>query len=167
MKTLNSFRRIDETEYALSTDKVNMLYYHLPKHFQGEYRSYETPRLCTILQGSKDVRINQSQQFTYRKEQCVLLPPHANVHMSMSEFTKALVYEFSEDVLQDVSARVGDQLEVKASLDHDYSHFQMDYLQDRIYTLHGRAQEILRSNDSNIPFLLDLVTQEMVYTEST
>ncbi|EOG9061170.1 hypothetical protein ACLK5F_001927 [Vibrio fluvialis] len=77
MKTLNSFRRIDETEYALSTDKVNMLYYHLPKHFQGEYRSYETPRLCTILQGSKDVRINQSQQFTYRKEQCVLLPPHA------------------------------------------------------------------------------------------
>ncbi|MBY7764291.1 AraC family transcriptional regulator [Vibrio fluvialis] len=163
MKTLNSFRRIDETEYALSTDKVNMLYYHLPKHFQGEYRSYETPRLCTILQGSKDVRINQSQQFTYRKEQCVLLPPHANVHMSMSEFTKALVYEFSEDVLQDVSARVGDQLEVKASLDRDYSHFQMDYLQDRIYTLHGRAQEILRSNDSNIPFLLDLVTQEMVY----
>lgn len=163
MKTLNSFRRVDETEYALSTDKVNVLYYHLPKHFQGEYRSYETPRLCTILQGSKDVRINQSQQFTYRKEQCVLLPPHANVHMSMSEFTKALVYEFSEDVLDDVSARVGDQLEVEASLDHDYSHFQMDNAQDRIFALHDRAQEILHSNDTNIPFLLDLVTQEMVY----
>ncbi|QXO16049.1 MULTISPECIES: helix-turn-helix domain-containing protein [Vibrio] len=163
MKTLNSFHRVDETQYALSTGKVNLLHYHLPKHFQGEYRCFETPRLCTILQGEKHIRINQSESLNYHKEQCVLLPPHANVMMSMPEFTEALVYEFSEDVLEDVSARVNEQLEVDTSLQAENGHFQLSGLQDRMSALHLRTLEILRSNDSNIPFLIDLVTQEMVY----
>lgn len=163
MKTLNSFRRIDETQHALSTGKVNLLHYHLPKHFQGEYRCYETPRLCTILQGEKQILVNHAESLSYQKEQCVLLPPHANVLMSMPEFTEALVYEFSEDVLEEVGARVTDQLEVDISLQADHSHFQLSGLQDRMHALHQRTLEILRSNDNNIPFLLDLVTQEMVY----
>lgn len=163
MKSLNSFCRIDETQYALSTDSVNMLYYDLPKHFQGEYRSYETPRLCTILQGTKEVHINQSEQFVYRKEQCVLLPPHSNVYMSMSEYTKALVYEFSDKLVDTVSAKVGDMLELNTHSQLDYRQFKLEGLQDRIYTLHARAQEVLLTSNENVHFLLDLTCQEMVY----
>ncbi len=163
MKKLSSFCRVDETQYALSTNKVNMLYYDLPKHFQGEYHSYETPRLCTILQGTKQVHINHSEQFLYRKEQCVLLPPHSTVFMSMSEYTQALVYEFSDSIVQEVSARVCDNLEFDAPNDLDYRHFRVERLQDRIHSLHARVQDILHSGDQNVDFLLDLTCQEMVY----
>lgn len=163
MNKLSSFSRVDETQFALSTRNVNMLYYDLPKHFKGEYNSYEAPRLCTILQGTKQVHINQSEQFSYQKEQCVLMPPHSTVYMSMSEYTKALVYEFSDDLLEDVSGKVSDQLEFDAPADFDYRHFKLEQVQNRIQTLHFRVQDILRSDDKNIDFLLDLTCQELVY----
>ncbi len=163
MKKLNSFCRVDETQYALSTNKVNMLYYDLPKHFQGEYHSYEAPRLCTILHGTKQVHINQSEQFLYQKEQCVLLPPHSTVHMLMSEYTQALVYEFNDGIVEEVSARVCDNLEFDAPRDLDYRHFKIERLQDRIHVLHHRVQEILHSEDKNVEFLLDITCQELVY----
>lgn len=163
MKTLNSFCRVSETEYSISTKKVNLLYYHLPENFHGEYRSYDAPRLCTILQGTKDVQINQSQKFRYQKEQCVLLSPHSNVYMSMPTATKALVYEFSDSILDEVSTSVGEHLELDAVPKLDYGNFQLEHLENRIDILHRRAHEILLSDDSNIPFLIDLVSQEMVY----
>ncbi len=163
MRKLHSFSRLDETQFALSTDKVNMLYYDLPKHFQGEYHSYEAPRLCTILQGTKEVHINQSEQFTYHKEQCVLLPPHSTVHMSMSEYTRALVYEFTDDIIDDVINRVSDQLEFDVPTHLDYNRFTLEQVQSRIYALHNRVQEILGSEDKNIDFLLDITCQELVY----
>ncbi len=163
MKKLNTFSRVDETQFAFSTNKVNMLYYDLPKHFQGEYNSYAAPRLCTILRGTKEVHINQSEQFRYQKEQCVLLPPHSTVYMSMSEYTQALVYEFSDDIVEDVSARVCDQLEFDVAIDLDYNHFKLEQLHSRIHALHERTQDILLSDDKNIDFLLDLTCQELVY----
>ncbi len=164
MKILNSFCRIAETEYALSTDKVNLLYYHLPLHFQGEYRSYDTPRLGTILQGAKDVRINHSEQFTYRKDQFVLLPPHASVYMTMPQETRALVYEFSDVLLNEVNSKVCESLEVQpARQPPEYSQFHVEKLDGRLLELHERTQLIVSGDDVNLNFLLDLICQEMVY----
>ncbi len=163
MKKLSSFSRVDETQLALSTSKVNMLYYDLPKHFQGEYQTYDAPRLCTILRGTKEVHINQSEQFIYQKEQCVLLPPHSKVYMSMSESTQALVYEFSDEILDEVSSKVSDQLEFDIPADLDYSQFKLEQLESRIYALHDRVKEILVSDDNSIDFLLNLTCQELIY----
>lgn len=163
MKTIHSFCRVDETQYALATDKVNLLYYQLPKHFSGEYHCYDRPRLCTILQGSKEVRINQYQPFRYSKQQCVLLSPYTDVHMSMSEPTRALVYEFSDSLVDSVIDQVEDTLEVKPTLDPKIGSFQLDKLDERLFSLHVRTQEILCSGDANLSFLLDLVSQELVY----
>ncbi|NGZ13922.1 helix-turn-helix transcriptional regulator [Vibrio aestuarianus] len=163
MKSLNSFCRIAETEYALSTDKVNILYYDLPKHFHDEYRSYDAPRLCTILQGHKEVVINQAEQFSYQREQCVLLPPHSTVYMSMTEYTKALVYEFSDEIVDGVRSQVSEQLEVDCEVKFDHNQFQLEQLQDQLLNTHVRVQSILQSRDNNITFLLDLTCQELVY----
>ncbi len=163
MKKLSNFSRVDETQFALTTRNVNMLYYDLPQHFQGEYRSYEEPRLCTILRGTKEVHINQSEQFTYQKEQCVLLPPHSTVYMSMSEYTQALVYEFSDEMVESVSAKVCDQLEFDTAADINQNYFKLEQLQSRVHALHTRVQDILNSDDKNVDFLLDLTCQELVY----
>lgn len=163
MRTIHSFSRVDETQYALATDKVNLLYYHLPKHFSGEYHCYDMPRLCTILQGSKEVRINQHQPFRYSKQQCVLLSPYTDVHMSMPEPTNALVYEFSDSLVDSVIDRVEEVLELKPALGQKTSSFQLDKLDERLFSLHVRTQEILSSGDANLSFLLDLVSQELVY----
>ncbi len=163
MKTLHNFSRIAETEFALSTDYVNILYYDLPKHFHGEYRSYDVPRLCTILQGSKKVRINQSENFSYQKDKCVLLPPYASVHMRMSEYTRALVYEFNDNLVDDVRTKLSDQLEISDPLKFDNNQYQIESLQNRLHILHLRTQEILQGKNGDLSFLLDLVGQEMVY----
>ncbi|MBD1567338.1 helix-turn-helix transcriptional regulator [Vibrio sp. S12_S33] len=142
---------------------LNILYYDLPKHFHDEYRSYDAPRLCTILQGHKEVVIDQAEQFSYQREQCVLLPPHSTVYMSMTEYTKALVYEFSDEIIDGVRSQVSEQLEVDCEVKFDHNQFQLEQLQDQLLNTHVRVQSILQSRDNNIPFLLDLTCQELVY----
>lgn len=163
MKTLNSFCRTAETEYALSTKSVNLLYYDLPKHFHDEYRSYDAPRFCTILEGTKEVSINSSERFKYQKDQFVLLPPHSNVYMSMSEYTKALVYEFNDAMVERVKNQVTDQLEVNISPSFSHNNFQLEQVQTQISAIQQRVQTILHRNDPNTDFLLDLTCQELVY----
>lgn len=72
--SMKRFNRVDETRSALSSPLVNLYFYDLPKHYQDEYKAYDLPRFCTILQGSKEVRINQSESFVYQKDQFILLP---------------------------------------------------------------------------------------------
>ncbi|MDW6005264.1 helix-turn-helix domain-containing protein [Vibrio mangrovi] len=163
MKRLNCFSRIAETEFGLATNHVNILYYDLPRHFHDEYRSYESPRLCTILSGTKQVSINQSEQFSYQKDQCVLLPPHSNVYMSMSESTQALVYEFSDELIEEVRAKVSEQLLIEDTPGFDTHAFHLESVQQRLSVLHHRVQDVLLNEKESIGFLLDLTCQELVY----
>ncbi len=163
IRSINSFCRIDENQQALSSPLVNLFYYDLPKYFQDEYRAYDLPRFCTILQGSKQVQINQSESFTYHKDKFILLPPHAKVFMSMPEHTHALVYEFSDKIINQVKQQVADLLEYTPPDEFDYQSFKTDLIQDRLLILHQRIQEILTNGDLNVRFLIDLTCQEIVY----
>ncbi|WP_375748543.1 helix-turn-helix transcriptional regulator [Vibrio sp. HN007] len=163
MHEIRDFSRVAEREYALSTDSINLLYYDLPKHFNDEYHSYDAPRLCTILEGTKEVSVNQSEKFVYKKDQFILLPPNANVHMSMPEYTKALVYEFGDQIISSVSQQVSDNLNMDLPDEMNYSNFTLDRVDNRIESLHHRMQEILREDDPNMRFLIDITSQELVY----
>lgn len=163
MDKIQSFSRIDETQYSLPTDNVNLLYYDLPKHFSDEYRSYDSPRLCTIIEGEKEVSINRSERFEYNRSDFVLLPPHSNVYMSMSEYTQALVYEFNGRLIDHVSQIVAEHLNVTVAKDIEYSTFLREKVTPRLSVLHQRIQEIIKEKDPNIRFLLDLTCQEIVY----
>ncbi|MGF1748566.1 helix-turn-helix domain-containing protein [Vibrio cionasavignyae] len=163
MHKISNFCRIDEREYALSTGNMNVLYYDLPKHFHDEYRSYDAPRLCTILKGSKSVVVNQSGNFQYQSDQSILLPPNSTIYMTMPEETKALVYEFNEPIIEQVRQRVSDTLELNAPSSLNSQQFAVNPVDHRIETLHTRMQEILRSQDTSMEFLIDLTGQEMVF----
>lgn len=163
MQKIHNFSRVAEREYALSTDSINLLYYDLPKHFNDEYHSYDAPRLCTIIEGTKEISVNQSESFVYQKDQFVLLPPNANVHMCMSEYTKALVYEFGDKIIENVSQRVSDNLQVDMPGEMNYSDFYLNDVNHRIAALHQRIQDILHEEDPNMGFLIDLTSQELVY----
>ncbi|MGR5304826.1 helix-turn-helix transcriptional regulator [Vibrio mediterranei] len=163
MHKLNSFSRVAEREYALSTGSLNLLYYDLPKDFHDEYRSYDAPRLCTILKGTKSVRVNQSQSFQYNRDQLVLLPPNSNIYMKMPEYTKALVYEFDEQMIEGVSQRVADTLEVDSPTALESQSFAVNSIDKRIDKLHTRMQEILREQEACMDFLIDLTGQELVF----
>ena len=163
MHKISNFCRIDEREYALSTGNMNVLYYDLPKHFHDEYRSYDAPRLCTILKGSKSVVVNQSGNFQYQSDQSILLPPNSTIYMTMPEETKALVYEFHEPIIEQVRQRVSDTLELNAPTSINSHQFAISPVDQRIEVLHSRMQEIIRSQDTSIDFLIDLTGQEMVF----
>jgi AraC-like DNA-binding protein len=160
---IQSFNRTDETQFSLPTSNVNLLYYDLPKNFSDEYRSYDSARLCTIIQGSKEVSINNSERFVYNHKQFVLLPPHSTVFMSMTEYTKALVYEFNDEIIDEVYQKVSDILRIDAVQEISYSAFRLETLTDRLCSLHRRTQQIIIEEDVNIDFLLGLTSQEIIY----
>ncbi|WP_295893718.1 AraC family transcriptional regulator [uncultured Vibrio sp.] len=163
MKTIKNFSRVAEREYAITTSDINLLYYELPQFFQDEYHTYNQPRLCTILNGTKEVSVNQSQSFQYQKNEFVLLPPDSCVHMSMPKSTQALVYEFSDRIIDSVLQQVSDHLELNTLNALNYPQFQHNKIPDRMGALHQRTLDILLDNNENIPFLLNLNSQEMVY----
>ncbi|MGL6260318.1 helix-turn-helix domain-containing protein [Vibrio sp. WXL103] len=163
MHTINDFNRVTEREYALSTDNLNLLYYDLPQYFDDSYHSYDSPRLCTILAGAKEVSVNRSSSFQYDKSEFVLLPPNSTVQMMMPKSTKALVYEFGDQLIDGVVQQVADHLEIESTKEFDCHQFSHSKITDRLGQLHQRMQQIVGENDSNMRFLIDLTSQEVVY----
>lgn len=163
MRELRDFDRLAESQSALCTDYIKLLYYDLPQYYKSEYHSYEAPRLCTILDGVKEVKINDHEAFAYSEDGFILLPPHSEVHMYMPKHTKAIVYEFDENLIEFVSQKVGDQLDLTMNKSELYASFSLHQQNTRIRTLTNRIQDIFIENDRNMGFLVDLACQELVY----
>lgn len=163
MHQISDFSRMTESKSAYAAGSINLLFYDLPKYFNDEYRTYDSPRLCTILEGSKELSVNQSENFIYKKDSFVLLPPHANVNLYMPEDTKALVYEFGDQIIDAVTQKVSEYLQIEVSSHVKYETFLLKALTKRIDALSKRIQEIFYENDVNKTFLIDLACQEMVY----
>lgn len=163
MDQIKDFNKLSEANAGYSAGNINLLFYNLPKYYSAEYKSYDAPRLCTIIEGEKEVSINRSQNFTYKKDRFVLLPPHSNVYMYMAENTKALVYEFGDKLIEEVSQKVSCDFQIEVSKELKYDIFLVERLHRRLEILGSRIQEIFSENDRNMEFLIDLTCQEMVY----
>ncbi|MFA8298674.1 MAG: helix-turn-helix domain-containing protein [Hyphomicrobiales bacterium] len=99
---LRTFNRALEVADGLQSDFVRLLYYEFNDKFQDNYKSYESVRLCTILDGVKHVSINDGEQFSYDKNQLLLLPPHSTVYMDIERHTKALVLELNDKLITEI-----------------------------------------------------------------
>lgn len=160
---LTNFSRKLELADRLETSYLRLLYYDFSDNFSGIYRSYEYSRLCTILEGQKEVSINQSKPFTYTQDQYILLPPNSNVHMMINIPTKALVLELNNHLIKNVSEKVSVQYEI------DYDALIAEQLfigsnSPAIKILMDKFVSLLAdSPQKNIHFLLDLYAQELVY----
>jgi AraC-like DNA-binding protein len=160
---LVTFDRQLELNDTLETEMVKVLYYEFDSVYKEQYKSYQYNRLCTILEGEKQVKINQQKGFTYDSSNYILLPAHSSVQMEIYKPTKALVLELSDDLLSKTGRQVYSELE---------------YLPDSLAkedlflgTKGGSVEHCLKrinfalskSKEQDKKFLLDLYVQELSY----
>ncbi len=158
---LTDFSRDLELVDDLETDYLKLLYYNLAP-ISCDYKSYEYSRLCTILEGSKNVTVNDGIQFTYKPGQFMLLPPHSNVHMNIEIPTKALVFELNDNLLKKVSEKIS----VDISADYDAlqdDRFFCGNVNAELGKCLERLSEASVKPDKGKEFLLDIYAQELVY----
>jgi AraC-like DNA-binding protein len=160
---LSNFTRELELSDRLETQYLRVLYYDLAKDYTDSYHAYEYARLCTIIEGEKHIRVNDSQAFTYGPRDFLLLPPQSRVHMKMDRPTRALVFELSDSLVKDVA------MHISARGDFDYALL----VKDRVLCAQESAglqdvqQKMLgllsQSGGRRNKYMLDLFGQEMVY----
>lgn len=152
-----------ERFHGLETDYVKLYYYDFDPGYSDTYHSYAYHRICTIIDGEKRVRVGDGLDFTYDKDQYVLLSPHSEVHMTMPISTRALVLELSDHLIEDVTQRVSTQLEHEVKLDN------YDYLQGEMSSLINNSlhaiQDIRRvsTDEKEQHFFIDLAVQKLTY----
>lgn len=159
---LTNFKRNLELVHGLETDYLRILYYDLPQGFSCLYRSYEYSRMCTIIEGSKRVSVNDGVEFKYDPQQFIVLPPHSNVEMSITVPTKALVFELNSDLIKSVSEKISVNYEIDSStLIED--RFFLGIVNNGINNCLTKISNTSPKLDKNAVFLIDLYAQELVY----
>lgn len=159
---LTSFSRQVEEFHGFESNYVKILYYDLPKNYRENYKSYEYNRLCTILEGSKEVSINSGSKFTYDSSEFILLPPNSCVNLSIMENTKAIVYEISDKLISDVSSKVETLSDDSVSLSK--KDIEKKLFDPSLHFTMSRMNNILTSTIKNKEFLMDLYSQELMYS---
>lgn len=158
---LTNFNRNLELVDGLEADYLKLLYYDLSP-MSCDYKTYECSRLCTIIEGCKHVSINEDINFTYKPNQFVLLPPHANVHMDIDVPTKALVFELNDKLFKKVTEKIS----IEMDADYDAlkeARFFLGNINDEVGKCLNKLTEVSARPDKNKEFLLDLYAQELVY----
>lgn len=155
---LNSFKKSLEITDGLQTDLVKLLYYEFDDNFHDNYNTYENTRLCTILEGEKQVEINSKGKFTYTKDKLLLLPPHSTVHMDIKNHTKALVLELNDKLISEVKQKTFSSEDYEI----DENMFFIGSNSGDIHNCLQRINSIAISQDKDKQYLLDLITQELV-----
>ncbi|MDK2865701.1 MAG: hypothetical protein PWP51_245 [Clostridiales bacterium] len=157
---LQSFDRRFEKNHDYETEYLKILYYDLRPNYKEVYKSYQYNRLCTIVQGTKHVKINNGDEFDYSTSDFILLPPNSSVDMEIKDPTIAIVYEISDKLIDDTRKKI--------QLNHDVDFKQNDsnIIREKLYSIEmpvKRINQICMSSDPNRAFLVDLCSQELVY----
>jgi AraC-like DNA-binding protein len=159
---LTNFNRELELSHGLETNYVRILYYDLPQGFSGAYKSYEYTRLCTIIEGEKQISVNSGNRFTYNKDQFILLPPHSSIHMNIDTPTKALVFELNNNLLESVSEKVSVDYDINIDPLSENNLF-LGQANKSINDNFVKIKNVLTESEKNQEFLVDLYAQELVY----
>lgn len=157
---LTSFSKLHEDFEGFESEYIKILTYDLKEGYKGRYKSYAYNRVCTIIDGSKDVKINGESQFTYGKDEFVLLPPHSTVDMEMKKDTRAMVFEISDQLVSKIHNNIENRFQQSISKDDDC------YVSDVTTNMIGNMRKIkdaVFSESADQHFLVDLYAQELVY----
>jgi len=160
---IQSFSRNIELMDGFETGYLRLLYYDLPDQFKDTYKSYEYVRLCTVLDGEKEVKINDGSKFVYGQDQFVLLPSHSHVDMHMKKSTKALVLEMDNTLLDKVADQISIEFDTNLSEPDFYDNMFVGENQNALKLDIDKIVETYMSTETNKSFLIDLYAQEMVY----
>ena len=159
---LNIFDRKLEILDGFETEYVKILYYDLPKNYSGEYRTYNYSRFCTIINGHKNVTLNDNRKFKYNKDNYLLLPPNSKVHMDMDVNTTALVFELNNELIYEVLRKT----QFSNVAINDLKLTKNFFLGENKFDISKDIESIFNasiSNESNNEFLIDLYAQKLVF----
>lgn len=164
-QALHGFDRYDELQYGYQTDLLRILYYDLPENYSENYAAYESPKLCTVLEGQKNVRAGIKENFfTHDRSEMLLLPAHSRVEIQIPVPTRALVFELSDQLIARLHPVVEEELCTSITIDNGtilrcaVNHQSRD-LQHTIQ----RIRRHLSLHDEDRRFLIDLAAQELTY----
>jgi len=164
---LNSFNSELEKMDGFETDFVKVLYYDLPRNYVDTYHSHSYTRFCTILEGHKNITI-QNREFSYDSSQSLLMPPHSKVLMHIEEPTKALVFELNDDLISSVAAKTCDNHlhlydSVGQNIKSETSEVLISNLQKNICDDLQNLVRMSQSTSHKETFLIDLYAQKLIY----
>lgn len=162
-KCLHRFDRYDELHYGFETEFIRILYYDLPEAYEEKYTSYECSKLCTILEGKKEVGINGAGRFAYGSEEMILLPPGSSVEMTIQAPTKALVFELSGVLIERVKDTVAEEFDLTEDSGPEEVVLCRPGEAALVAETVARMRRYLRSGREDNRFLIDLAAQEMAY----
>ena len=158
---LTNFSRACELADGQESEYLKLLYYDLSP-MNSDYKTYESHRLCTILEGSKHISVNGDLKFTYYPGQFILLPPYSKIQMKIDTSTKALVFVLSKELLKKVTEKISVDLNTDYDLLAESRFFHGDITNEMGSCL-NKFPGIATIYDKNKEFLLDLHAQELIY----
>lgn len=158
---IHNFDRSLEKYNNYESEYLRILYYDLSKDYKEIYKSYQYNRLCTIVQGTKHVKINNQSEFDYSSSEFILLPPNSSVQMEIKEDTIAVVYEISDKLIADTREHIQNKFEAEA-LDVKNNIVKKQF-KDGIQAPIQRINNYCSMNDPGKAFLIDLCAQELTY----
>lgn len=160
---MDRFDRNIELCDGLETDFIKVLYYEFPDYYKDIYRSYEYNRVCTIIEGSKFVEVDNMESFVYDENQFIVLPPESTVSMEIATPTRALVLEISDRLIDDINRRVCIDLELNRNpIERDNQPVfkkNSEFIREELNKIAAAALSGLNNRE----FLIDLYAQEMTY----
>ncbi|WP_058486319.1 AraC family transcriptional regulator [Defluviitalea phaphyphila] len=159
---INDLNAQFENYNGYETDYVKLYYYNLPFKSSGRYRTFNYPRLCVILNGKKEVILDNKDKFSYGKDSYLLLPSNSLVHMNISSKTTALAFELNDELIKSVIKKIDIPDEIKENIDYTQNYFlgkNTHNIADDINNLLLAAKQ----KDINSEFLFDLYSQKLVF----
>ena len=143
---LHNFDRKFERNHDFETEYLKILYYDLSANYRETYKSYHYNRLCTIVQGTKHVRINSGDEFDYSTSDFILIPPNSGVEMEIKDPTIAIVYEISDKLIDDTRKKI------QLNHDVDFKKMNAEVIREKIYDIEKpirRINQTCMSGDPN------------------
>ena len=158
---MNYLKRDTGLSGLLETDGLRILHYDFVDPCKYSYHSYESTRICTILNGAKKVRIG-CQDFVADESEFIVLPPYSNVNLEIASPTSALVVEIFDKLIENILAQthfytVQDPTQTTSDqIIHPKKTAELEYVLGKIKNASTQAA-------GNKDFLVHLYVQEFTY----
>lgn len=159
---LNDFNRRLELSEGFETNYVRLLYYDLSKGFSSVYKTYNYTRFCTILKGEKKITLDNNKTVSYGKSNYLLLPPYTEVQMEAIVDTKALIFEFNDNLIDDVVSKIDLDKAILGTGIQDLNYYvghNKWFIREEILNV----LEVSKQSNKNREFLIDLYVQRLIF----
>lgn len=147
---------------TIETEHIRILYYDFESKIKTTYSSKSYLRFCSILEGSKLVKINHEEKVQYDKNSFIILSPFSDVELEIKDKTKAFVLEIDDYLIKNLTSKLQREFE-----DEEIKCIQNECFMARfsseLSAVHKKIVDVFCKNKVNKEFLIGLYSQEFLY----